>query len=428
MNFKSILKFSSLLLFATPCVASFKGDCNTLNKELETNTKLYLRKHETSEEFQALKECSTTSDGDIKELYLVSQRIDQSAVEKALSNPSIKKLTYFVDDVFYQHDPAEYDDFPTSIAELSNLEDLTLKYNLKEFVHGEYFYMEKKIDKKVLKLTSKNIKSLTLDHITITKDIVDEISKLSSLEYLVVETGRDKNYKPTHDKYYQMLKDLKNISTLTIDGKTYNVENGKLLSQYTDECKEIQISLLKNIIPNLRKYERVNEFKPLKQCKVNEAGKVKEIYLVSARNDQSEIEKALDRESITKMTYLLDNDFYQHEPAVFNAYPTFLSKLINLRSLTFKYNLVRFDHGEYPTVEREISNAELKVHTYSKKIKYLTLEHIKITRGIVKEISRMSNLKSLTIISANDADKKYYYKLKELKNITSLTIDGKKII
>lgn len=426
MNFKNILKLSSALLLATPSLANFGRDCADLNDELVANTKLYLRDDEALEDFPPIKECDYAKNGEITDLYLVSKRIDQSAVEQALSHDSIENLTYFLDNVFYQRKPAVYDEFPTSIGKLSNLKELTLKYNERIFDHGVYYYGEKEINKDVLKFSSNQLKVLTLDHIKITKEVVEAIDNISSLEYVVIESGAGSRGKSTNESNLKLLKDLKVLSTFTLDGKTYIMKDGEFvaISEYTGECKDISIMLLKNAAKNIFEDEELFSFNPLEQCKLNSEGKVKEMYLVSSRNNYGTIEKAVSHDSISKLTYVIDDGFYQDKPATFGDIPDVINDLPNLKEFTLKYNYKVFDHGEYPLYETEINANRLKFT--SKKLRTLTLEHIKITKEVINNISKNKYLKQLNVISANDADKTYYNNLKNLKNV-SVTIDGKKV-
>eukprot|EP00833_Pecoramyces_ruminatium_P000735 jgi/Orpsp1_1/1174767/evm.model.c7180000051323.1 len=337
MNFKNILKLSSFVFLASQAVADtmkFSRDCEDLNEILVKNAGNYLRANETLEEFPPIKSCDYAKNGDITDLYLVSQRIDQLAIEEAINRDSIYRLTYLLDNDFHQHEKAVYDDFPTSIANLPNLIDLTLKYNEEIFVHGEYPHVEREIKPEVLNLTSDKIKSITLDHIKITKDLVDQISKLNTLEYLVVYSGSDSFGESTNKNNYKLLKKLKNISTLTIDGKTYNTENGKTLTKYSGECLETEIALRKDIIVSLKDNERLNEFVPLKKCKTNSEGKITELSLISNRNGPTPIQEVLSNESITKLTYTIDDGFYQHEPAEYEHIPYEIADLPNLKELT----------------------------------------------------------------------------------------------
>jgi len=364
--------------------------------------------------------------GKVTELYLVSSRNYPTAIENALSHKTITKLTYMIDDGFYQHEPAYYQFVPYEIGGLPNLKELTLKYNERIFDHGDYYYGEKEINKDVLKISSNQLKVLTLDHIKITKEVVEAIDNISSLEYVVIESGGGIRGKSTNESDLKLLKDLKVLSTFTLDGKTYIMKDGEFvaISEYTGECKDISIMLLKNAAKNIFEDEELFSFNPLEQCKLNSEGKVKEMYLVSSRNNYGTIEKAVSHDSISKLTYMIDNGFYQHEPAIFSDIPSVINDLPNLKEFTLKYNYKVFDHGEYPLYETEINANRLKFT--SKKLRTLTLEHIKITKEVINSISKNKYLKQLNVISANDADKTYYNNLKNLKNV-SVTIDGKKV-
>lgn len=418
MNFKNILKLSSLAFFAAPTLAQL--GCDALKKNLENNTKLYLREGETLEKFPPVINCGQSKTHEITELSLVSKRIDKKAVEQALSKKTIRSLTYVVDNEFYQRKPAVYADFPVIISRLPNLNDLTLKFIEQRFRDGDYFYVEKKINANVLKLSSHKLNCLILDHIMITKEVVKAISKIKSLQYLVIESGANSVGKSTSSSNYQLLKGIKNVSVLTIDGTTYNMNvegeiGNEFVSTFTGECKNIQISLLKDAAGMLHKDEKLNEFEPLKTCIMNKKGKVTELYLVSSRNYPTAIENALSHKTITKLTYMIDDGFYQHEPAYYQFVPYEIGGLPNLKELTLKYYRKLFDHGEYPLDEKEINVEALEFS--SKRFSILTLDHIKVTKEVVNKIKNIRTLKKLIIISADKADKTYYKDLRRLRGV-----------
>jgi len=129
-----------------------------------------------------LRECVLNSKGEVTELYFVNVRNDKELIEKALSHNSIKKLTYKLDNTLIQNEEATYNDFPTIISQISNLEELTLKYSHEVVESDDTYNDEKELNPDVLKTSS--IKILTLDHIKITDELVKQIDKISSLEQL----------------------------------------------------------------------------------------------------------------------------------------------------------------------------------------------------------------------------------------------------
>jgi len=125
MLFKNFIKLSFALFLATPSLAAdFQGDCAELNKELLANVKQNIEESEKAESYPPLKECSVNEKGEIVEMYLISRKIDKNSIEKALSHKKVKKLTYLLDNDFYQEEPAVYNNFPIAINKLPELEEL----------------------------------------------------------------------------------------------------------------------------------------------------------------------------------------------------------------------------------------------------------------------------------------------------------------
>ncbi|ORX80298.1 hypothetical protein BCR32DRAFT_268942 [Anaeromyces robustus] len=403
MQFKNILKVASALFLAVPSLANFTKDCDKLNKKLIANVKKNLYEGEDIEDFAPIQECSVNKKGKIDELYLVSKRLDKETVKDAiLSNKEIRKLTYFVDDDFYQHNQATYGIFPYTVSYLSKLEDLILKYNYVMFYHGDYPSLEKQIDPACL--SGENLKTLTLDHIDVNYQIIKELSD-TTVQTLNVISGDDNHGKWKHDQHYNDLKRLmKKIPNITVDGITL-INYGK----YTGKCQKLEQTLKDNIKKNLRDGETVDEFIPLRSCKLDRKGKITEMNLVSERNDQSTIEKAISQNSssLTKLTYVIDDDSYQRDPvvnddpAVYDDFPLSIVKLSKLEELTLKYNNERFDNDDYFFEEREIDPSLLKNFSNGK-LKVLTLDHIKFTDEIFKQITTIKSLEKLVIITGED--------------------------
>ncbi|ORX78331.1 hypothetical protein BCR32DRAFT_328593 [Anaeromyces robustus] len=397
MQFKNILKVASALFLAAPSLAYFSRDCDELNEKLVANVEKNLHEGEDINDFPPIQECGVTKQGKIDELYLISKRLDEEAVKDTiLSNQNIRDLIYFVDDDYYQRELATYSAFPYIISELPKLENLTLKYNHVFLYQGYYPSVEKEIDPSCL--SAKNLKSLTLDHIEINDDIINKLSK-TSIQTLNVISGDEKEGKWKHDQYYLDLKPLiKKIPNITVDGITLiNYD------KYTGKCQKLEQILKNNIKKNLRDGETMDEFIPLRSCKLDKKGKISEMNLVSERNDQSTIEKVISQNSssLTKLTYVIDNDFYQRDPAVYDDFPLNLGKLSKLEELTLKYNNEKFEHGDYFFEEREIDPSLLKNFSNGT-LKVLTLDHIKFTDEIFKQITSIKSLEKLVIITGED--------------------------
>jgi len=394
---------------STSSSSEYTEECKQIEYALTRDLKKNLRDGESVEDFKPLKECTVGSDGRVTEVYLVSERNNQSTIESVFGSQSLTKVTYLINNDFYQRDPAVFNDYPRNIKKLENLEELNLKYYLVSFEHGEYPLVSGDIKKGALALTSKKIKTLTFDHINLSKDNIKEIKKLTSLETLEIDGGEIADV--------EALKKL-NLKSLVINGEEYITSP----SEYTGECKQMEEALINNLKKNLRDGELAQDFKPLRECVVDSDGFTTEVYIVSERNNQNTIEDALATKRLTKVTYLINNDFYQRDPAVFNDYPENIKNLPNLEELNLKYYLESFDHGEYPILSGDIKKGALALT--SKKIKTLTFDHINLSKDNIKEIKKLTSLETLIIEGGEIADVK---SLKKLKNLKTLIINGKNL-
>jgi len=418
MQFKNILKVASALFLVAPSLASFQRDCGDLNEELSQNVQSHLFDGEKLEDFAPIRECGVTKNGKIDELYLVSQRIDEEAVTKALSTETLRKLTYVVDDDHYQHEQAVYGEFPSVINGLPQLEYLTLKYNYRTFYKGEYAMVEKEIDPACL--GAKNLKFLTLDHIEINDDIVDRITNIHTLQILNVISGDDEKGNSKHESTYKKLQLLTNyVPIITLDGKPVE----KVKDTYQRDCDDLNSNLIKVVEDNLKEDERIEDFPPLRDCSVTKKGKIDELYLVSQRLSKEAVTKALSIKTLRKLTYLVDDDHYQREPAVYGKFPSDINSLPQLENLTLKYNYRTFYKGEYAMVEKEIDPACLG----AKNLKILTLDHIEINDDIIEKINE-SNLEILNVISGDDekGNSKHDVNYEKLQNahVQTINLDG----
>eukprot|EP00833_Pecoramyces_ruminatium_P003333 jgi/Orpsp1_1/1177365/evm.model.c7180000061165.1 len=351
MLFKNILKFTSfLILTSTSFGYSYTGKCNEIEILLRDNYDSNLTNGDTSS--NPLFECESNSKGEITEIGFFSSRNDKKVIEKALNQKSLVKLEYEIEHGADENDKAIYNEFPSVIAKLPNLEELKLSYYIHYSSNNDY-PKECSINTDVLNISSKKLKTLTLEDIIITDDVISKVSKISSLkEFNIITTNKSiKNY-------YDKLRNLKDI-TVTI--------NNNILSNYSGECAEIEDYLMENVKKNLYEEENEIDFKPLKECKTNEKGEVVEMYLDVERNDEKALTSVLSHNTITKLTYLVNEGFYQHEGAVYGEFPSAIRKLPNLEDLTLKYYYEIFYKGDYPCVEGSFKKDILKIS--SKKLK-----------------------------------------------------------
>ncbi|ORX64608.1 hypothetical protein BCR32DRAFT_251025 [Anaeromyces robustus] len=424
----NILKVATALFLAVPSLANFQKDCYDLNEELIANVKKNLNEYEVIEDFLPIEECKVNKKGEIEELYLVNRRLDESVVKKVLSIKSIVKLTYFVND---QYGEAIYGKFPSMISQLPKLEDLTLKYNLQTFYEkGICPFTEKTIDP--VCIVGKKLKTLTLDHIELDESMMSELNEVN-LETLNIISGDTYYGKNKHYDYYIELKKLDGIiPNITLDGLTIS---DPIEHKYSGKCRWLNQSLKRNVKKYLRNHEDLRDFSPLRECKLNILGQIKEMYLISERNDQATIEKAISQKSLTKLTYVLDNNYYLRDPAVFNDFPSNLGKVSSkLEELTLKYNIQGFDKGLTMYYERKINPSLLDIK--SENLKVLTLDHIEITDELVEKIgTTLKNLNKIIIISGEDYTGENHHQRNfnkfhdfqskyKLKNLEELVIDN----
>jgi len=396
MLFKNIVKLSFALFLASPTFAAgFKGDCEKLNKELLENVKQYVEEGEEVDSYIPLKECRVNEKGEIEEMYLVSRKIDEKAVEKALSHKTIKKLTYLLDNDFYQREDAVYNKYPTSISKLPELEELTLEYYEKEFDHGYYNLIEHDINASIFNLVSKKLKTIKLDHIDIDENVIKQLGKLESLENLIVVSGYIGRITTSNERNYKLLIKLKNIDNIILDDKVVNVHH-----KYSGECQKMEDYLWPNVLENVKQKDDKDTIIPLKECVLDSNGEVTELYFVNQRNDKELIEKALSHKSIKKLTFLLDNVQIQDE-ATYNDFPTVINQLSNLEELKLMYDhKVTVNEDDYYYDEKVLKPDVLK--TSSKKLKILILDHIAITDELVKQIDEISSLEELIVLAGDD--------------------------
>jgi len=394
MLFKNFIKLSFALFLATPSLAAdFQGDCAELNKELLANVKQNIEESEKAESYPPLKECSVNEKGEIVEMYLISRKIDKNSIEKALSHKKVKKLTYLLDNDFYQEEPAVYNNFPIAINKLPELEELTIEYYEEVFDHGYYNLEEHGIDANIFNLESKKIKTINLSHIEIDEDVIKQLGKLESLENLIVNSGYIRRTTTSNERNYNLLSKLKNIDNIILDDKIVNVHH-----KYSGECQKMDDYLWPNALENAQQNDDKNVLIPLRECVLNSKGEVTELYFVNVRNDKELIEKALSHNSIKKLTYKLDNTLIQNEEATYNDFPTIISQISNLEELTLKYSHEVVESDDTYNDEKELNPDVLKTSS----IKILTLDHIKITDELVKQIDKISSLEQLIVISGDD--------------------------
>jgi len=195
MHFKALLKTISLGFFSTLVLAN---DCDKI--------KSYLNKRGDSYE-KNIEKCSTNSAGYVTTLEISNYSLDEDELNKILSYKSIKNLNYYcgIFETTYGVEFSAYEDFPSIIANLPNLEELTLSYaGLREYARGN-------IRKGVLKTTN-NLKKLTLSGIQVSPDNVNDIATLTNLEELNILGGVRENVNMNFDE----LKSLTKLKTLKI--------------------------------------------------------------------------------------------------------------------------------------------------------------------------------------------------------------------
>jgi len=151
--------------------------------------------------------CTNNSEGKVVELNIENREFTDADIKKILSYNTINKLVYtlVVLPDYELDDNTEIPDryFSSAIGELTNLEDLTIKYD--KFVNEGTHYSNHlgPMADGILK-NLKNLKKLTLNYISLSETNFEEIFTLSNLEDLTFErcTG-----------FYKMTSDYKNKLT-----------------------------------------------------------------------------------------------------------------------------------------------------------------------------------------------------------------------
>jgi len=236
MNLKFLFKILSFSVVTSFVYASERNDCNEIRDYLEKKSLNYT---------STIEECGITEEGQVTELKVNNENLQEEDVNKILSYDTIKKLEYivifkeseFMDDS-YSHillPHPGFSEFPSVIANLPELEELN--FNYKNFRYVKSFPDETLISIDSLKLP-KTLKKLTLSQVNLSNENLKELSTLSNLEEIIFHIcSFDKDGFSSFENHEKLSK----LSITNVKGtqkpipnnvgkikslKTLNIENG----------------------------------------------------------------------------------------------------------------------------------------------------------------------------------------------------------
>jgi len=172
MNFKYLLGILGISLVTSFVYA--KDDCNEIKEYLESVS-----------DYNALQECVTNDNGEVVTLSInmYSNRYESTKIDvkKFFSYNTITDLTYIIIDPDGGEMKEPLSDF--YIENIENLKKFYYDHNSFFETNASYHQYHRKIGKNVLNKL-KNVNELTLKHINLSQDNIDEIATLTNLKKL----------------------------------------------------------------------------------------------------------------------------------------------------------------------------------------------------------------------------------------------------
>jgi len=280
----------------------------------------------------------------------------------------ITSLTYVLSVILEVHnshdeliDGVDSRDFPDEMLQYKKLENLVLTYEKKFQDHSWHkTYLNGKIKKGFLK-NFKNLKELTINHIDISQDNIDEIASLSKLKKLTFYECKFVNLN------FEALKSHKTLTTLIFRYRYGRYSYGS--------------DLQKNILKNLKS--------------------IKHLEIIGYEMTQSNIDEI---GTLTNLEYLK-----YHINSKLNLEPQ--KKLEKLSTLGISY----YEHWMDGDLDEE-SSVKIKRLNLPRNLKTLMIEDIDLSDDNYREIVSLSNLEKLydgiteghnSKINIKDLKKKY---------------------
>jgi len=347
MQLKSFKKLLNLGLFASLVIGkTVKNDCDEINSYLEKN-------NNDGIESSGVK-CESNSSGKVINLKITNYCLKEEDVDKLLSYNTIRSLTYH--DLAYSGCDKK---FPTGIANLPELEELI-------------FEQYDDIDYDVLSKVSKTLKKLSISvyfdswvgSFDLTQDLINVISQYKNLQDLTLDGLR---VRESSSLDFKPFGNLKKLTSLKMASPGYRNSHQFFFEDLLTNTKNLKKFILENFY--------------LSQTNINEISKLTKLQelLLKCYIENGDDSVPLDFNALGKLTnmkYLtisFKNDFQ------FNAFPSFIYKLTNLRKLILNGN-------HMPTIAKSFGNLT--------KLEYLELEENDITT-LPSNIGNLKKLKQL---------------------------------
>lgn len=391
MNLNFLLKALFISLFTSFVLAEeVKRNCKNIRSYIE------------SKKFDIIYKCVENDKGEVIEITINRNKsIPESVIKEVLSYPTITKLTYIItlkdfDGYFYDYGESEiHVENLSEIMDLSsNLKELRIDFNCHELIsHTSSTHYDMEIKKDTLK-KFKNLKKLTLENVTITDYIVDEIASLSCLnELVIINCGHTNSLKLTP------LNNNKELKNLTL--KTYNNYEGAA----SIDLKDIGLGSLNNIKNLTLDYILINKEN------INEIVKMEnleELYMFSTY-EVDKIKYSFNKlKKLTSFTLYLasfkgyyEDEDENHQKYVFEL-PTSVKKLtlgddfqITQDNIDTFASLPNLEELKLNGNKEDGIKINYKSLSNSKKLKKIEIITKNITQDNINEIGKLSNLEEI---------------------------------
>jgi len=196
MNLKSLLKKLSIVLLTSKVIANDCDDIQTFLKGENINYE------------STILDCEVDSNGKVNLLGILDYDLNDKIIEYFLSYNTISNLYYGI----FALNENSTNDFPKTITNLPNLEQLALSYM------GQNSGIKGPVSSDILKV-SKSLNHLTLGGIELSQSNIEAISELNNLEELNLI------YCTYNNINFDALENLSEITSLEIDGQRNNQLN-----------------------------------------------------------------------------------------------------------------------------------------------------------------------------------------------------------
>jgi len=213
------------------------NNCNEIKEYLENKSLNYTK---------TIEKCIMDSNGNVNELKVLNEDLQEEDVNKILSYDTIKYLEYVV--VFILSDEEDssysyrlkphpgYSKFPSIISNLSELEILNFNYNNFRFIKYSPDIKQTSVEDGSFNL-SKTLKKLTLSQVNLSNNNLKELSKLTNLEEITL------NYCTFGEDGFSSFENHENITQLSIN---YYLGDEKVIPNNIGKIKSLKKLFIKN--------------------------------------------------------------------------------------------------------------------------------------------------------------------------------------